>query len=56
MGLLLGAISRRQEKAVEILGTPCGDVSEDRTWVEESIRSKNIHLEDIEAQDVSPFP
>ena len=41
---------------VELLGTLCGDVSADRTWVEESIHSTNLRLVDIEFQGVSQFP
>ena len=42
MWLLLKAIIRRQEKAVELLGTLCGDILVDQTWVEESIQSTNL--------------
>ena len=46
--LFLEAISRRQDKVVELFGTLCGDVLADRTWVEESIHSINLLLADIE--------
>ena len=55
VGLLLEAVSRKQEKAVEILRTLCGDVLVDQIWVEESIHSRNLQLADIEVQGVSNF-
>ena len=48
VGLFLEAISRSQEKAVELLGMLCEDVSEDQKWVEESIHSTNMRLANIE--------
>ena len=56
MGLFLEAIIRRQEKAVELLGTLCGDVLEYHKWVDESIQSTNMRLADIEVQGMSHFP
>ena len=41
---------------MEILGTLCGYVLADRTWVEDSIHSTNLRLAYIEAQGVSYFP
>ena len=55
VGLLLEAVSRKQEKAVEILRTLCGDVLVDQIWVEESIHSRNLQLADIAVQGVSNF-
>ena len=48
VGLFLEAIIRRQEKAVELLGMLCEDVSEDRMLVEESIHPTNLRLADID--------
>ena len=56
VGWLLKAISRRQEKAVDLWGTLCRDVSSDQVWVDESILYTNLQLAEIEAQDVSHFP
>ena len=56
VGLFLKAISRRQEKEVNLLGTLCRGASEDRVWVDESILSTNLRLANIEAQGVSHFP
>ena len=55
VGLFLKAIRRRQEKAVGILGNLCRYVLADRVWVDESILSTKMWLEDIEAQGVSHF-
>ena len=55
VGLVLEAISRRQEKAVELLVMLCGDVLTYRTWVEESIHSTDLRLAVIGAQGVSNF-
>ena len=49
VGLLLEAIRRSKEKAVELLGTMCGDVLADQTWVEKIIHSTKLRLADIEA-------
>ena len=54
--LFLEAISRRQKKEVELLGTLCGEISADWTWVEESKHSTNLQLAYIEALGVSHFP
>ena len=48
VGLIPKAISRKQEKAVEIFGNLCRDFSADRSWVYESILSTNLRLGDIE--------
>ena len=53
VGLFNEAIIRRQEKAMEILVTVCGDVSTDRTWMEESINFIKFGFADIEEQGVS---
>ena len=37
VGLLIEAISKGKEKLVELLGKLYGEVSADKTWVEESI-------------------
>ena len=55
VGLFLKAISRRQKKAVELLGTLCRAVSVGWAWVVDSILSTNLRLADIEAQGVSCF-
>ena len=55
VGLFPKAISRSQEKSVELLGTLCRNVLDDRTWVEESINSINLQLVAIEAQGVAHF-
>ena len=56
VGLFLEVISRSQDKAVELLGTLRGDVSADWTWVDNSIHTTNLRLEDIEAQGMYHFP
>ena len=55
VGLFPKTISRRQEKAVELLEDLCRDVPADRAWVDESILFTNLRLADIEAQGVSQF-
>ena len=54
--LFLEAISRRQKKEVELLGTLWGEISADWTWVEEIKHSTNLQLAYIEALGVSHFP
>ena len=56
MGLFLKAVSRSQEKAMDLLGTLCRDFLLYRVWVDESILSTNLRLADIESQVVSHFP
>ena len=56
VGLFLKAVSRRQDKAVDLLGTLCRYFLVDRAWVDKSILSTNLRLADIEAQGMSHFP
>ena len=41
---------------MELLGTMCGNVLEDWTWVEESIHFKNLGLAYIDEKGVFHFP
>ena len=56
MGLFLEAITRSQDKAVELLGILYGDVLDDCLWAEKIIQSKNLQLAEIEAKGVSHCP
>ena len=55
MRLLLKAISRRQEKAVDFFGTLSWDVSVDQAWVDDIILSTNLLLVYIKAHIVYQF-